>query len=55
MKGGRCFLCDSLVETDNDDDLCNDCLSETSRTVPIGLAIILVAVIIVVLIILGVS
>lgn len=32
MKGGRCFGCDSVIETDNEDCLCNNCLAEMEYT-----------------------
>jgi len=40
MKGGKCFYCDSTIETNNEECLCNDCLSTVSRPDPVGLAIL---------------
>lgn len=50
MKGDKCFLCDTLVETDNLDDLCNDCLGEfdndgeTARPIILAAGIVLIIV-----------
>jgi len=52
MKGGKCFLCDRLIETDNEECLCNDCLSETGGTMTAtGRAIFLAAIVITVLLV----
>ena len=50
MKGGRCFLCDRLVETDNEECLCNNCLSTVNGPTRVGRAILLALVIVIVLV-----
>lgn len=47
MKGSKCFLCDGLVETDNEDCLCNNCLSSVNKPDPVSRAILMVVIIIV--------
>lgn len=46
MKGGRCTYCENLIETDNDEYLCNDCLSVMNKATAPGRAIILAIIII---------
>lgn len=52
MKGDKCFYCENIIETDNEDELCDNCLSEFEDDVKTGRSILLAAGIVLIVVLL---